>query len=392
MPKPPPDPIEEARTAALEVLRHNARKRKRFNGLPRTAGWGYPEPYTRDLLITLPGVLVSGDPDLVETWRNVLETLSRNQTPRGHVPSLAHDPGNRGASDTTPLFLAAVAIYREFSGEADFLSEAAERSLNWMFHQSPDDSLMIAQQPTSDWRDEQWFPGYGLYVNAIFHWALVQLGRSDEAGELRSLMNRLEIVGDRKDPHRHEGFVIPHLPYFAAWAYKTESCERFDLLGNSLAILTGIASRSRAGKMIRWVEDQCRAFRKKGELGVDLPPCLFPVITSRDSDWRDRYYRYNAPWHYHNGGVWPFVCGFFVAALVAAGDTGLAREKLAALAELVRPSRDRNLDFGFNEWVDPGDGHPHGQDWQTWSAAMYLYAAECLQQGETPYFERPRNW
>ena len=40
--------IEEAKEAATDVFLHNAHGP--FQGLPRTAGWGYPEPYTRDLL------------------------------------------------------------------------------------------------------------------------------------------------------------------------------------------------------------------------------------------------------------------------------------------------------------------------------------------------------
>ncbi len=50
--------IEEARQAAIEVLLHN--RKGPYQGLPRTAGWGYPEPYTRDLMISLLGIAVSG--------------------------------------------------------------------------------------------------------------------------------------------------------------------------------------------------------------------------------------------------------------------------------------------------------------------------------------------
>ncbi len=45
--------IEQASKASLEVLLHNARGP--YHGLPRTAGWGYPEPYTRDLMISILG-------------------------------------------------------------------------------------------------------------------------------------------------------------------------------------------------------------------------------------------------------------------------------------------------------------------------------------------------
>lgn len=62
--------VEEAREAALEVLLHNAQGP--FRKLPRTAGWGYPEPYTRDWMIAALGVLVSGKPRLIRTLRRVL--------------------------------------------------------------------------------------------------------------------------------------------------------------------------------------------------------------------------------------------------------------------------------------------------------------------------------
>jgi len=70
--------IEQAKKAALEILFHNAHGP--YHGLPRTAGWGYPEPYTRDLIISVLGIAVSGNEKLLETIRKVLETLAKNQT------------------------------------------------------------------------------------------------------------------------------------------------------------------------------------------------------------------------------------------------------------------------------------------------------------------------
>ena len=125
--------IEEAKKAALEVLLHNAHGP--FNNLPRTAGWGYPEPYTRDLMFSIFGIAVSGNKKLIESIRKVLETLAKNQTERGHIPSLVHDKDDRGASDTTPLFLLGVGIFRKLTGESEFLKEAVEKSLTWMEYQ-----------------------------------------------------------------------------------------------------------------------------------------------------------------------------------------------------------------------------------------------------------------
>ncbi len=389
MPRRPHRRIDEARDAALQVLRHNAIGPR--GGLPRAAGWGYPEPYTRDLMISAPGILLSGDTDLVDALRKTLAALAVNQTSLGHVPSLAHDPHDRGASDTTPLFLLGLGFYRRATGEQQYLDAAAVRALGWMRHQSPDDMVMVAQLPTSDWRDEQAVFGYGLYVNTIVYSYLRLFGLNDDADTVRGLMNRLRVRGDRKNPHVHEGLAVPQKPYYGLYSFKTYHSDRFDLLGNSLAILAGIASASRARRLVSWIEAETSNLRRKGHLAVDLPPCLFPFIRRQDPDWMPRYEEYNRPGEYHNGGLWPFVCGFYVAACVAAGRMSLARRNLDALTDLVRGSRERPLTFGFNEWIKAQTGEPAGRDWQTWSAAMYLYAAACVERETTPFFDEIRK-
>lgn len=380
--------VAEARQAALEVLRHNARGP--FLGLPRTAGWGYPEPYTRDLMISALGILVSGDEYLTRRLRRVLEVLAQNQTRLGHIPGFAHDPEDRGASDTTPLFLIGVALFRRAANEPEFLSEAVQKALRWMEYQSPEDRVIVAQQPTSDWRDEQWVPGFGLYVNVLLYVALRLHGEGRRAETLQELMSRFVVTAEGKHSHVHEGLVLPHKPYYALWSFKLYSSERFDLLGNSLAILSGIAPRSRARALVAWIEHECEALRASGQLAVELPPNLFPYIERDHPDWRPRYERYGQPGDYHNGGVWPFICGLYVAACVAAGRPRVAERKLSALTDLVRLPRDHEVSFGFNEWFRAQDGTPRGQDWQTWSAAMYIYAAACVEKGATPFFDEVR--
>jgi glycosyl hydrolase family 100 (putative invertase) len=384
--------IEEAKQAALEVLLHNLKGP--YQGLPRTAGWGYPEPYTRDLMISLLGIAVSENKELIESIKRVLETLAKNQTEHGHIPSLVHDPGDLGASDTTPLFLLALGIYRKLTGKGNFLQKAAQKALTWMAYQSPGDRVVVAQQPTSDWRDEQWVLGYGLYVNTLVYSYLRLFEQHEQAEQLSREMKHFTITEGVIHRHVHEGLAVPHKPYYALWSYKVHSSERFDLLGNSLAILSGIAPPSRAEEMIAWVEEECLSMRKKGELALDLPPNFFPFIKPRDPDWHPRYRKFNMPGNYHNGGIWPFISGFYVAALVAAKKYSLAEEKLQALTEVVRRSNSRlkkNLKFGFNEWLKAQNGRPMGQNWQTWSAALYLYAAKCVEERRTPFFDEIRS-
>jgi hypothetical protein len=380
--------IERAKHTAVEVLLHNAHGP--YRGLPRAAGWGYPEPYTRDLMVASLGILVSKNKKLIESLRRVLETLAKNQTPLGHVPSLVHDPEDRGSSDTTPLFLMAVGLYRKATGQMDFLDDAVNKSLTWMEYQSPSNRALIAQMPTTDWRDEQWVVGYGLYVNTIAYIYLKLLGLDERASHLRDFMGHFTVKGERQQRHVHEGLVLRYKPYYAMWSYKVYRSERFDLLGNSLAILSGIAPQSRARQLIAWIERECRALRQSGQSHSELPPCLFPYIRPSDPDWRPRYEKYNPPGEYHNGGIWPFICGFYIAALVAAGRHQLAARKLAAFTELVRPARTAQVEFGFNEWLTAQNLTPRGQDWQTWSAAMYLYAATCVETKTTPLLDSLR--
>ena len=381
--------IAEAKQAAERVLLHNLHGP--YHGLPRTAGWGYPEPYTRDLMIAGLGALVSGNRRLLASLRRVLEVLAGNQSDLGHIPSLVHDPQDRGASDTTPLFLMMLAMFRRATGEADFLDGPARKALTWMDYRSPTNRVMVSQLPTTDWRDEQWVLGFGLYVNTIVYAYLRLMGLHRRAGQLAGMMHRFAVTGGVKHHHVHEGLTLRQKPYYAMWSWKIFSSERFDLLGNSLAILTGIAAPSRARAILSWVGAECRALRDAGELAPGLPPNFFPFVRPGDPEWSVRYEKHNQPGMYHNGGVWPFVCGFYVAAMVAAGRMRLARRGLDALTEIVRPARNPQLTWGFNEYLRAQDGAPCGHDWQSWSAAMYLYAAACVEQRATPLFDEVRG-
>jgi len=213
--------IEEAKKAALEVLLHNSHGP--YHGLPRTAGWGYPEPYTRDLMFSILGIAVSENQTLLESIRRVLETLAKNQIEHGHIPSLVHDKEDRGSSDTTPLFLLSVGIFRKITGEHDFLQDAVRKALTWMEYQSPSDRYLVAQQPTSDWRDEQWVTGYGLFVNSIVYSYLRLLNQHERADMMRKEMGRFTIIGGVQHRHVHEGLVVKHKPYYAFWSYKIYS-------------------------------------------------------------------------------------------------------------------------------------------------------------------------
>ena len=381
--------IESARRAAIEVLLHNSHGS--VKGLPRTAGWGYPEPYTRDLLISILGIATTGNAELMQSVSNVILTLSKSQTENGQIPSMVNDSTNLGSSDTTPLFLVAAGIFRIILDDPNFLESAVDKALKWMEYQCPTNHYLIAQQPTSDWRDEQWVPGYGLFVNTLTYSGLKLLGKEKKAKNLGDAIGQLTYTSDTTRSCKHEGLAIKDKPYYALWSYKVYSSERFDLLGNSIAILSGLASPERAKEIIKWIENECEVMHMTKNLVLGLTPNFFPFILPDDPDWIPRYYEFNNPGDYHNGGIWPFISGFYIAALVAAMEFELAEKNLLALTNLIKTGRNQKLEFGFNEWYKAQTGKPMGQDWQTWSAANYLYASACVLERRTPFFEEIKN-
>ncbi len=377
--------VTSAKNAAVEILLHNAKGP--FENLPRTAGWGYPEPYTRDLLISLLGIASSKNQILIDSLKKVLETLATNQSERGEIPSLVHDSDNLGSSDTTPLFLLAVGIFRKVINDPSFLSHAVQKALIWMEYQCPTSHHLIAQQPTSDWRDEQWVLGYGLFVNTLMFASFKLLDLKKSADNIGYSLNGLTYSSDKLHLSTNEGLAIADKPYYALWSYKVYSSERFDLLGNSIAILSGLAPIEKAKEIIHWIQNSCDEMRQNNVLAINVTPNFFPFIQPDDADWLPRYAEYNNPGDYHNGGIWPFISGFYIASLVAAREYDLAEKELVSLTKLIKIARNPELEFGFNEWYKAQDGKPTGQDWQTWSASNYLYAANCVEQKSTLFFE-----
>jgi glycogen debranching enzyme len=161
---------------------------------------------------------------------------------------------------------------------------------------------------------------------------------------------------------KDEQYYLPYLGFRSIG-------EWFDSFGNILAILAGVADKQRSDIILDFIS----------RYSLDVWPLrsLTPVVRPGDPDWRSYYGSLNAPHHYHNGGAWPFLGGFYVAALVKAGRAEAAAVALGKLADL-------NQRGQFNEWHHGETGAPMGAQDQAWSAGMYLFACECVRTGRVP--------
>jgi len=108
-------------------------------------------------------------------------------------------------------------------------------------------------------------------------------------------------------------------------------------------------------------------------------PCPVKVvhhpIRQNSPLWRNYMSRHkqNFPYQYHNGGIWPFVAGFWIMLLHKLKKHVLAREELERYARACSVNN-----WEFNEWLHGKSGKPMGMAGQSWNAAMFILAYHCL--------------
>jgi len=140
--------------------------------------------------------------------------------------------------------------------------------------------------------------------------------------------------------------------------------EEVDIFGNSLACMAGLASKQKNKKILNFLKTK-----------QDIPgkTILYP-LKKNNPLWKNYMTKrnLNLPHQYHNGGVWPYIGGFWIL-FVASIDKKLAKEELLKLAEL-----NKKNNWQFNEWFHGKTGKPMGMPYQSWNAAMYILAYKYL--------------
>jgi glycogen debranching enzyme len=411
--------LAEARARALEVLHRCATARGfRASGLAA----GYPQIWARDNVITFLGAAAAGDPQLIATGRAALETMSAFQSRRGLIQlNINPDTGyvsteNAGAVDSNLWYILGHYLHFRLTGDSGFLLQhwaSIDRALLWLEYQDMNECGLLEVPEAGDWMDLLAVRYNTLYDNVLYYAAALahqELAKAlpadvpchrlevDAAGiheRLNSLMwiDRCWVAEhfaehlERLKAIRLEWFMLYHnigtissRPFYLPWVAFREYGDWCDSLGNLLAILTGVADRHRAEHILRYM-------RQVGMAEPYPTKAIHPPIYPGESNWRE-YYRsrnLNLPHQYHNGGIWPMIGGFHVAALVRHGWLAEARQLLVALAEANRQGIGQ--EWEFNEWMHGESGHPMGFAQQAWSAAMFLYADAVVRSGRLLLFD-----
>jgi hypothetical protein len=355
-------------------------------------------------MIAALGARLAGDDDIQRALKASITLLHARRGPTGLIPNNVDgktlEPNYRAYADGGLWWTIGASILNPDP-------ETIRPVLRWHQCQEVDGTGLLSMQESSDWQDLFCTRGKGLYLNCVYVLALRTAAKvfaeSDPEESERCLSRAKNVArginarfwypGDadmlrhvshtfstspasRKDSFGRERWIpkkrcLVEESYYLPWLGFRAVGEWFDTLGNLLAILAGVANEQQANTILDFV-----ARHKLDQWPVRS---LTPVVNPGDPDWRDYYGSLNTPYRYHNGGIWPFIGGFYVAALVQTGRSGEAAAALQALAEL-------NEAGEFNEWHEGETCEPMGARDQAWSAGMYLFAVDCVRRGSVSWF------
>jgi glycogen debranching enzyme len=332
---------------------------------------GYDAVWARDSMIMSIGSSVLGK-KFQSQFKKSLITLSSNQSPKGQIPNAVDKFSRRKSKvdyksiDSSLWFIIGHYIYKKCFDSQLFNQQKSNinKTLLWLSYQDMGEDSLLEQLPTTDWQDA--FPhryGHTINTQALWYKTLKLSGQSSLASKVKETVNN-----SKDDKLWDKDFYLPY-----RWKnhnnYK-EKGDWFDSLGNLLAILFDLATHSQSSKILNHIK------QKK----IDKPfpiKAIFPPITPKHKDWQP-YYRDSeagVPHHYLNGGVWTYIGGFYVLALIKVGKMDYAYQMLEKLAEA-----NMKLDGNYSEWFHGKTGVASDGGGQGWNAALFILALESFKK------------
>ena len=363
---------KEAFDGAIKVLERCSTKNGFYAAFP-----GYDMVFARDSMIMSLGASLIGE-RFKEVIKRSLMTLAENQSKKGQIPNAVDLYSKRKkhidyqSIDSTLWFLIGEKVFSEKYKDKSLMKKHKrniEKALTWLSYQDICERGLLDELPTTDWEDA--FPEkYGHAINemSLYYKVLNLYGKKKHALNLKKIIN--------KDKDKE----LWNKDYYYAWRWKNhgkyhERGDWFDSLGNVMAVVYDLADKKRAEKIINYI--------KKEKIDQPYPmKSIFPSIKRGSRYWKDYFDDCDArdEYHYLNAGIWTYIGGFYVCALVKMKKFNEAEKELEKLAKanMLKPK--------FSEWLDGRTGKPFSgkigkkEGNQGWNAGMYLAAYESVKR------------
>jgi len=360
------DILSECYRKAIETIKACSTE----HGLFASGGkQGYKGVWARDSMITLIGASTIKDKSIQEQFKKSLITLAKYQSEKGQIPNAvlhfnrAKPQVDYLSIDSSLWFIIGHHVYKKKYGSSLFKTykKSIEKATTWLSYQDVGEDITLEQLPTTDWQDA--FPHkYGDTINtqALYYSVLRLIGKKKQAEKLKQEINEI------RDLKLWNG------DFYYAYRWKNhhkykELGEWFDSLGNLLAVVFGLADKKQAEKIISYI--------KKNKINLPYPvKSIYPPIKKGDKEWQDYFLDCDArlPYHYLNAGIWPYIGGFYILALIKLKKFKEAETELKNLAE-------SNIRGNFPEWFNSLNKKAYGM-LQAWDAGMYIAAYESLKK------------
>jgi hypothetical protein len=338
--------------------------------------WTYV--WTRDLAYSTYLALAGFDPQRAVNSLLFKTSIIKPSVAGGLTNQIIQDTGSGGSypvsSDRIVWALGADETLKYLAGEPrqDFLNrvypilrDTIEQDRRLVF--DADDGIYRGEQSFLDWR-EQTYPGWtsnnvlpiamskSLSVNAANYFLLKTTAEySDRLGR-KADASRYAAWADKLKASINEHFFDPEAGLYSTYLLSDGvhdlRVHRYDLLGESLAILFGIADQSRAESIL-----------KNYPVGPHGPSVVWPQVKTVPI--------------YHNQAIWPFVTAFWIKAARQADNSEAVNQGIRSLERLAafNLSNMENFDFVTGQ-AEVKDKNPAGpvinSRRQLWSVAGYL--------------------
>ncbi|MBC8056835.1 MAG: glycoside hydrolase [Rhizobiales bacterium] len=344
----------------------------------------YTRIFGRDAAICVMAMCGSGVASLEQGAVASLDALAAQQAENGQIPKYVDPAGQDadfwylGCIDATLWWLIAVDHVRHHGDVApQRWADAVARATSWLLAQEHQRFRLLQQNEASDWADIMPRSGYVLYTNALWYDVKRRYALA-HAEATHHHFNHLFDPFQRDLPEYHRARLLRHYArrgrrdsgLYLSFVNLAMVGHEGDVFGNVLAVLCGLADEGAGHRIVKTIA----AARAADPYPIRV--VLHPLSRQHEL-WRPYMARHqqNQVHQYHNGGIWPFVGGYWVMALARLGLHVQAR------AELVRLAQVNALgEWRFTEWFHGRTLAPMGMAGQSWNAAAWLLARRALER------------
>ncbi len=385
---------------AINLLKNNSTK----NGFLASEVdiTNYKRVWSRDGVIQGIASVMSEDKELIKIFKKNLITLKKYQDFTGRIPSNVDVEKNEtsygtlvGKVDATLWYIIGVGQYYKYTKDKKFLKNffnSFEKAICYLFSLELNGKGFLYIPTGGDWADEYITHGYVLfdqllYLQSLKEYSFILKSLNQQNKEINQKINllkkqiKINFFPDKKNKYSkylyNKGLYSRILKdykkrnslcYFSSDGFS----ENLDCFANSLLLLTNILNNTEKNKIFKILLSKLKKQKLK------ILPAFWPPITSSDFEWKmlkmnSLFGFRNKPHHYHNGGLWPLIQGFFISSLTTHSKTKQAQRFLSHFSEIL--SEDK---WQFREYYDSKNYSPKGIRRIGFSASGFIIAYQSV--------------